>query len=181
MSSCLVSSMAMCVSFHSNQNPLKLYLSFKQGQDTTPVFKKLSGIGDDSEHEEVDQENLPASVLHRRQALVPPKLITDDYESPNEDTDTHSVSPNRQSPHLLSEPRDKHRRRSSIVVIPPMQICPGDLLVYSQVLNNKNNLFGEFCYDETLTTKCYAIPGLLIIFSKNLDVEHPQDNATLVF
>jgi hypothetical protein len=133
--------MAMCVSFHSHQNPLKLYLSFKQGQDTTPVFKKLSGIGDESEQEEVDQEDLPASVLHRRQALVPPKLITDDYDSANEDPD--AVSPNRQSPHLLSEPRDKHRRRSSIVVIPPMQICPGDLLVYSQVLNNKSNLFGK--------------------------------------
>ena len=28
-------------------------------------------------------------------------------------------------------------RRSSIVVIPPMQICPGDLLVYSKVLTNR--------------------------------------------
>lgn len=45
----------------------------------------------------------------------------------------------------LSEPRDKRdRRRSSIVVIPPMQICPGDLLVYSKVINSKNaSLFGK--------------------------------------
>lgn len=34
-------------------------------------------------------------------------------------------------------------RRSSIVVIPPMQICPGDLLVYSKVLTQRNNLMGE--------------------------------------
>ena len=45
----------------------------------------------------------------------------------------------------LTEPRDKRdRRRSSIVVIPPMQICPGDLLVYSKVINSKNaSLFGK--------------------------------------
>ena len=33
-------------------------------------------------------------------------------------------------------------RRSSIVVIPPMQICPGDLLVYSKVLTQRSNLLG---------------------------------------
>jgi hypothetical protein len=30
------------------------------------------------------------------------------------------------------------------VVIPPMQICPGDLLVYSKVLTHRNNVLGEF-------------------------------------
>ncbi len=66
----------------------------------------------------------------------------------------------------LGEPViNKTRRRSSIVVIPPMQICPGivsltfpdlsinyfiifffkftgDLLVYSKVLTQRNNLLG---------------------------------------
>ncbi len=31
-------------------------------------------------------------------------------------------------------------RRSSVVVIPPMQVCPGDLLVYSKVLTHRGNL-----------------------------------------
>lgn len=57
------------------------------------MFKKLSGFGqhgDESEQEEPVQEEPPASVLHRRQALVPPKLITDGYESANEDTEPAS-------------------------------------------------------------------------------------------
>lgn len=118
----------------------------QEGQDVIPGIKKLL-TGDESEVEEVDQDQdqPPASMLHsRRQALVPPKLITDDYESANDDGDAHSHTSRAQSPNLLSEPRDKNRRRSSIVVIPPMQICPGDLLVYSKVLNTKSSLFGEF-------------------------------------
>lgn len=33
-------------------------------------------------------------------------------------------------------------RRSSIVVIPPMQICPGDLLVYGKCLSQRKSLLG---------------------------------------
>ena len=29
-------------------------------------------------------------------------------------------------------------RRSSVVVIPPMQVCPGDLLVYSKALTHRD-------------------------------------------
>lgn len=35
------------------------------------------------------------------------------------------------------------QRRSSIVVIPPMQICPGDLLVYSKVLTQRSSVLGK--------------------------------------
>jgi hypothetical protein len=42
-----------------------------------------------------------------------------------------------------SNSSSSHARRSSIVVIPPMQICPGDLLVYSKVLTHRNNLLGK--------------------------------------
>jgi hypothetical protein len=35
------------------------------------------------------------------------------------------------------------QRRSSFVVIPPMQICPGDLLVYSKVLTQRNSVLGN--------------------------------------
>lgn len=37
----------------------------------------------------------------------------------------------------------RNRRRSSVVVIPPMQICPGDLLVYSKVLSQRSNMIGK--------------------------------------
>lgn len=33
-------------------------------------------------------------------------------------------------------------RRSSVVVIPPMQVCPGDLLVYSKALTHGGNISG---------------------------------------
>ena len=32
---------------------------------------------------------------------------------------------------------------TSVAVIPPMQICPGDLLVYSRVLANKASGYGK--------------------------------------
>ena len=34
-------------------------------------------------------------------------------------------------------------RRSSVVVIPPMQVCPGDLLVYSKALTHRGNYNGK--------------------------------------
>ncbi|RWS31588.1 pleckstriny domain-containing family G member 7-like protein [Leptotrombidium deliense] len=118
-------------------------LIFARGQEANPVFKKLSSLGahgDESEQEEPPfEEEPPASALHRRRALVPPKLITDGYESANEDVEQHTES--SQNSNLLAEPVHlKTRRRSSIVVIPPMQICPGDLLVYSKVLTQRNDL-----------------------------------------
>ena len=36
-------------------------------------------------------------------------------------------------------------RRSSVVVIPPMQVCPGDLLVYSKALTHRGNFPGTVC------------------------------------
>ena len=37
-------------------------------------------------------------------------------------------------------------RRSSVVVIPPMQVCPGDLLVYSKALTHRGNYNGKQSY-----------------------------------
>ncbi|XP_074600156.1 uncharacterized protein LOC141854391 [Brevipalpus obovatus] len=128
-----------------------------EGQESNTVFKKLGfgGIADESEQEDPVQEEPPASALHRRRALVPPKLITDGYESCNEDTDhQRGSSPQPNNSSLLSEPtQSKSRRRSSIVVIPPMQICPGDLLVYSKVLNHRN----EFLENFDGSTQCLAV------------------------
>lgn len=91
---------------HSSKGPfLNLPSPNVQGQDSSKIFKKLSGqlTGDESEVEEVTQEPEEPpdpSVLHRRQALVPPKLITDEYESAVEDVEGSSTS-NRTSPNLL--------------------------------------------------------------------------------
>ncbi|XP_059491244.1 uncharacterized protein LOC132205895 [Neocloeon triangulifer] len=85
----------------------------------------------EAEAENSEATTPPASALARRRALVPPKLMAEDENSGN----------NSESERKLSTGSDGPRtRRSSIVVIPPMQICPGDLLVYSKVLTQRNNL-----------------------------------------
>ncbi|KAG8199007.1 hypothetical protein JTE90_001804 [Oedothorax gibbosus] len=106
------------------------------------VFKRLSSLeGDEPEEAEEEEEESahapPASVLHRRRALVPPKTLTDDYESATDEGDAQS--PTETSPTSAND-SSKNNRRNSIVVIPPMQICPGDLLVYSKVLSQRNTL-----------------------------------------
>nr|XP_037280669.1 LOW QUALITY PROTEIN: uncharacterized protein LOC119173993 [Rhipicephalus microplus] len=114
-------------------------------QESSIVFKKLSK----PEEEEDEQDEFvepPASALHRRQALVPPKMLTDGYESSSEDISTQGSVSNDQN-------TQRTRRRSSIVVIPPMQICPGDLLVYSKVLTHRNNLLAEI----DGSTQCLAV------------------------
>ena len=62
-------------------------------------------------------------------------------------SDEHSSPPSSSSSNLLGvnlhSPSNKNRRRSSVVVIPPMQICPGDLLVYSKVLTQRANMIAE--------------------------------------
>lgn len=70
------------------------------------MLKKLSALGQkgdghESEREEEQvQEEPPASALHRRRALVPPKLITDGYESATEDIEQTAAEPNQSSTHL---------------------------------------------------------------------------------
>ena len=52
---------------------------------------------------------------------------------------------------------------ASIVVIPPMQICPGDLLIYSRVLTHKSSIYGNnsnrdlLIYSRVLTHKIELI------------------------
>ena len=82
-------STALCNHLYSSAH-IFTHCAQLKGHDANPVFKKLSGLGDESEREEeaeTAEEEPPASILVRRQALVPPKLITDDYESANEDID----------------------------------------------------------------------------------------------
>ncbi|XP_076042969.1 uncharacterized protein LOC143026440 isoform X2 [Oratosquilla oratoria] len=98
------------------------------------LFGKEGAAESDSDTGE-DPAGPPASALTaRRRALVPPKLLPD-APSPFEETDPDNT---RAFNGDGSTPRNK--RRSSIVVIPPMQICPGDLLVYSKVLTHRTNL-----------------------------------------
>ena len=61
-------------------------------------------------------------------------------------------------------------RRSSVVVIPPMQVCPGDLLVYSKALTHGNNFTGNVLQYDTFTYYNYQnifeikIPHTFICF-----------------
>ena len=45
--------------------------------------------------EETLHDEPPPSALHRRRALVPPKLITDGYESANEDLEPNAGHSNQ--------------------------------------------------------------------------------------
>ena len=69
---------------------------FLRDRMPTLVFGKLSTLGrrgDESEREEETlHEEPPASALHRRRALVPPKLITDGYESATDDIELHATN-----------------------------------------------------------------------------------------
>jgi len=56
-------------------------------------------------------------------------------------------------------------RRSSIVVIPPMQICPGDLLVYGKVLSQRKSLLGKSIFSFRFLSSLFSI-----LFSTSLNV-----------
>ncbi|XP_076357518.1 pleckstrin homology domain-containing family G member 7-like isoform X2 [Tachypleus tridentatus] len=120
-------------------------------QDTTTVFKKLSSVEDEESEVDEPEEGPPAAALHRRSALVPPKMITDGYESTSEDGDNEDESQNQLT--TSDESSVGRNRRSSIVVIPPMHMCPGDLLVYSKVLTHRN----DFLADLDGSTQCLAV------------------------
>lgn len=83
-----LNSLIVIIISHLSLSSSSLWYGMVQGQESVVpgIVPKLLGCGDESELEEVAQEEPPASLLHsRRQALVPPKLITDGYESAGED------------------------------------------------------------------------------------------------
>lgn len=110
-------------------------------------------------HEEQEESLTPgpgpdSTQLVRRGALVPPKI---DDPLNGEDEDEHSnagskcdISGEEQDQccsgdSLIASTNTGQRhfpRRSSVVVIPPMQVCPGDLLVYSKALTHRGNFPG---------------------------------------
>ena len=101
-----------------------------------------------------------STQLLRRGALVPPKIV-DDPSEPVTDPGGAFVRCDSQELLLGAEEnndsagaslsgfsggsgsnRSTFPRRSSVVVIPPMQVCPGDLLVYSKALTHRGNIAG---------------------------------------
>ena len=111
--------------------------------------------------EELNHTQGPDSTqLVRRGALVPPKI--DDPMEPDDDDDDgddealdeagyepdliHSVADSSAAAANISQlsghQARQFPRRSSVVVIPPMQVCPGDLLVYSKALTQRGNFPG---------------------------------------
>ena len=101
-----------------------------------------------------------STQLLRRGALVPPKIVDDPSEPV---TDPGGAFVRCDSQELLlgeenndsslgalsggilgSANRSTFPRRSSVVVIPPMQVCPGDLLVYSKALTHRGNIAGTY-------------------------------------
>ncbi|XP_037077066.1 uncharacterized protein LOC119098246 [Pollicipes pollicipes] len=120
---------------HAYMNLPSPNVQSEDGSDVFPAEDRCLGI---SEEEPGLQEAPPASAMGRRSALVPPKLIPTDAEADEEKA--------RKLSEGSSENGTARNRRSSMVVIPPMQICPGDLLVYSKVLTHRSNLLESHLY-----------------------------------
>ena len=100
-----------------------------------------------------------STQLLRRGALVPPKIVDDPSEPVTdpggafvrcdsqelllgEENNDSSSGGGALSGFSGSANRSTFPRRSSVVVIPPMQVCPGDLLVYSKALTHRGNIAG---------------------------------------
>ncbi|XP_065573407.1 uncharacterized protein LOC136035501 isoform X3 [Artemia franciscana] len=88
---------------------------------------------DEAVTEIIEETPSPSVLTNRRRALVPPKPLYGD--SGGEESEQSGKS-RKHSTSELDLPRSR-ARGGSIVVIPPMQICPGDLLVYSKALTNQ--------------------------------------------
>nr|CAD7200811.1 unnamed protein product [Timema douglasi] len=114
----------------SNADQPTTFHRHSHGEEAEELKERLKEDGEGEEHAP------PASALTRRRALVPPKLMAEGVE----DRKHSGCVVAKASLLRSSECSTPRARRSSIVVIPPMQICPGDLLVYSKVLTQRNNL-----------------------------------------
>ena len=75
-------------------------------------------------------------ALERRGALVPPKIELGGGAGAEQGRGASRGS-------TTSSRGGAETDLSSVAVIPPMQICPGDLLVYSRVLAHKASGYGE--------------------------------------
>lgn len=137
--------------------------NIQSAKSNDPLLDQPKYINED---EGLAEEGPDSASLVRRGALVPPKM--DDAMDPLTDsggngggssgsgccsgTEAHSTSGHKEgnvnvgnagegsSATLGSgQPQRGFPRRSSVVVIPPMQVCPGDLLVYSKALTHRGN------------------------------------------
>ena len=86
--------------------------------------------------------------LERRGALVPPKIDIRGSEGARGERagGEPGERPGRESSlssYSLTSRGTEGDLNTSVAVIPPMQICPGDLLVYSRVLAHKASGYGE--------------------------------------
>ena len=99
--------------------------------------------------------------MARRGALVPPK-IDDPMEPTNDPLDEGvevgghccEATSNGDFVNHTNSPTSRTfpaPRRSSVVVIPPMQVCPGDLLVYSKALTHRGNFPGTLQFPNEIS------------------------------
>ena len=127
-----------------------------------PPQKSVNSTNEENDTETANTKGPDSTQLARRGALVPPKI--DDPMEANDDNADELLQENlevtsngdglggQNSPNSRSFPP----RRSSVVVIPPMQVCPGDLLVYSKALTHRGNFPGTFKSLETLVQYIFS-------------------------
>ena len=90
--------------------------------------------------------------LERRGALVPPKIDIRSSEGARGSREgaEQREQGGRPGPESSASSYSLTSLNTSVAVIPPMQICPGDLLVYSRVLANKASGYGKDTYIHKL-------------------------------
>ena len=90
--------------------------------------------------------------LERRGALVPPKIDIRSSEGARGSREgaEQREQGGRPDPESSASSYSLTSLNTSVAVIPPMQICPGDLLVYSRVLANKASGYGKDTYIHKL-------------------------------
>ena len=62
--------------------------------------------------------------------------------NPAQDSNKNGNTRNSNATSSAGTGRPVQLRRSSVVVIPPIQVCPGDLLVYSKASTHGGNIGG---------------------------------------
>ena len=103
---------------------------------------------------EDESEGAVGQSLERRGALVPPKIDIRGSEGARGSREgaeqgEQGGRPGRESSassYSLTSRGTESDLNTSVAVIPPMQICPGDLLVYSRVLAHKASGYGKDTY-----------------------------------
>lgn len=109
----------------------------RRSRTSMNFFKQSQDEEDESGEEPEPQIVPPASVLCRRQALVPPKLLCDYYSIDRDETPTSAAGCSADGSDMTMRSLDN--RRSSVPTLPALPLHPGDSSIYVQGLVQRSS------------------------------------------